>query len=115
LLCHTKQSGHFLLRSKAPSQHSDGFCNTKAKVKKAFSKKAVKGLWVRRLAQRTPWGVFCFTRLKTITFKNGLVEFSLSCYTEGGFDEQIIALEWLLALFFLKRSKKVRKEGLLLF
>lgn len=91
------------------------FCNTKAKVKKAFSKKAVKGLWVRRLAQRTPWGVFCFTRLKTITFKNGLVEFSLSCYTEGGFDEQIIALEWLLALFFLKRSKKVRKEGLLLF
>lgn len=66
----------------------------------------VEGLWVRRLAQRTPWGVFCFTRLKTITFKNGLVEFSLSCYTEGGFDEQTIALEWLLALFFTKKVKK---------
>lgn len=66
----------------------------------------VKGLWVRRLIQRTPWGVFCFTRLKTITFKNGLVAFPLSCYTEGVFDEQIIALEWLLALFFSKKVKK---------
>ena len=48
----------FLLRSKVPSQHSDGFCITKAKVKKAVSEMVVKGLWVRRLAQRTPWGVF---------------------------------------------------------
>ena len=52
------QSGHFLLRSKAPSQHSDGFCITKAKVKKAVSEMVVKGLWVRRLAQRTPLGCF---------------------------------------------------------
>jgi hypothetical protein len=42
-------------------------------------------------------------------FKNSLVAFPLSCYTEGGFDEQTIALEWLLALFFSKKVKKVSK------
>jgi len=41
-------------------------------------------------------------------FKNSLVAFPLSCYTEGGFDEQTIALEWLLALFF---SEKVKKKS----
>ena len=36
----------------------------------------------------------------------------MSCYTEGGFDEQTIALEWLLALFFSKKVKKsVNAEG----
>lgn len=29
----------------------------------------------------------------------------MSCYTEGSFDEQRIALEWLLALFFLLFKK----------
>lgn len=38
--------------------------------------------------------------------KNRLVEFPLSCYTEGSFDEQRIALEWLLALFFSEKVKK---------
>lgn len=42
-------------------------------------------------------------------FKNSLVAFPLSCYTEGGFDEQTIALEWLLALLFSKKVKKVSK------
>lgn len=60
----------------------------------------------KHLKTNTLKGVFCFTRLKTIIFKIGLVAFPLSCYTEGGFDEQIIALEWLLALFFSKKVKK---------
>ena len=38
-------------------------CITKAKVKKTVSKMVVKGLWVRRLAQRTPWGVFFILKL----------------------------------------------------
>mgnify|MGYP000314371739 CR=1 FL=1 len=58
LFCQKRHSGDYSLRSKALNQHTDGLCITKAKVKKTVSKMVVKGLWVRRLAQRTPWGVF---------------------------------------------------------
>lgn len=53
LFCQKRHSGDYSLRSKALNQHSDGFCITKAKVKKTVSKMVVKGLWVRQLAQHT--------------------------------------------------------------